>query len=322
VAGLEVSNEMLSLAVARHATRLGADFALPDADFPQQRAGVCSRRFLESTLGTRDLALCAARKAIDRAGIALSEYASVIVTSVTYEAVVPPLATWLHGQLGLSSRVACFDTNVGCNGFLAGLRLAQAFVNQGSSLLVSADAMSRVLDATDRATCVLFGDAATACVLQQGEGVGEVSWFSQGSKGEHIRIEPADHPIWRFCAKNGELSLVEDTRSRHRVLMNGRQVFRDMVGDLPVTIAQELAARGRQISDFDHFLFHQANRRIIDAVAERLEIPPEKLRTNLETLGNTTSASIPLVLAQGCPGRSLLVGFGTGYSVGLAEIEQ
>ena len=316
-----MDNQLLSQAVTQFSRQQGWDIPLPDTDFPLQRAGVHKRRFLASHLGTRDLALAAAQKALASAQLPLDSYGSVIVTSVTYETVVPPLAAWLHGRLGLPSRIACLDTNVGCNGFLAGLRMAQGLLDEGACLLVSADAMSRVLDAADRTTSVLFGDAATACVLTPGQGIGKVAWFSQGDKGEHIRIEPADHPVYRFTVEGQQLTLKENPRSRLKVLMNGRQVFRDMVSDLPQIIASELSARGRQIADFDHFIFHQANRRIIDAVADRLHIPSDKLRTNLENYGNTTSASIPLVLSQGCPGRTLLVGFGTGYSVGLAEVE-
>ena len=334
--GLEVSNLHLSQSVGDFAQSQGLTIELPDPKFPEERVGVLCRRFLDHRFSSVDLATKAARKALDQAAIPPTQVRAVIVTSVTSPQAVPPVATTIHDELKLEPEVAAFDSPIGCNGFLGGLRLAQTMLAEepdGScAMLVTSEAMSRVLQATDRATSVIFGDGAAATILRKASRseagrLGAVAWFTQGKKGPLITIVPGPAPTYRFHVDEGQLTLKADPHSSLRVQMQGRQVFRDMVTDLPRRIVREFQVRGRQLEDYDLFAFHQANQRIVDAVASHLKIPEDRLYSNIHKLGNTTSASIPLLLLDAAragrlrPGHKvMLLGFGTGYSVGLAEL--
>ncbi|MFN8610399.1 MAG: ketoacyl-ACP synthase III [Vulcanimicrobiota bacterium] len=331
--GLHVSNEMLTEAVARFRSGAHLDFPLPDADFPRDRVGVLQRRFLQHDLSVYDMSLVSARQALQKAGVNVEDYRVVVVSSVTYQACIPPQAARLQADLGLSNDVMAFDTPMGCNGFLAGIQLVgsllQACPTGSAGLLVTSEAMSRTIDATDRHTSVIFGDAAAACVLVKGEteGIAEVGWSTQGEKGPLLSFHLCERPVYRFHVENGELNLREDKASSVHLAMQGRQVFKDMVTDLPRRILLELERRGRKLEDFDHFAFHQANQRIVDAVVARSAIDPDRVLSNIGHMGNTSSASIPLMLAEANQSgriqsgqRILLVGFGTGYSVGISDL--
>lgn len=331
--GMEVSNAMLSEALARFQVQHGLDFPLPDPQFAIERVGVHSRRFLDQQLSAYDMGLQAARQAFERAGLEPSLYRVVIFSCVTPAWVVPPQSALIQAALGLSHEVAAFDLPAGCNGYLSGLHLMRALLSQtpegSAGLLVTSEAMSRVLDATDRQTCVIFGDAAAATVVVHDgqEGLGEVAWSTQGEKGPLIQIAPGPGPVFRFRVEDGTLELEPDPHSSLRVTMSGRQVFKDMATDLPRRIQLELDRRGRSLEDYPVVAFHQANQRIVEAVCSRLKLPLDRVLGNIQSLGNTTSASIPLLLAEASQNgrleagqRVLLIGFGTGYSVGLSEL--
>ncbi len=331
--GLHVSNEMLTEAVARFRDEAGLDFPLPEPDFPRDRVGVLQRHILEHNLSAYDMSVTAARQAVERAGLDPGCYRVVVVSSVTNQACIPPQAARLQGDLGLGNDVMAFDTPMGCNGFLAGVQLVGSLLNGcppgAAGLLVTSEAMTRTLDATDRHTSVIFGDAAAATVFVRGdeEKVVDVAWSTQGEKGPLLAFYFTEEPVFRFHVENGQLSLQEDKTSRMRLNMQGRQVFKDMVTDLPRRIQLELDRRNRKLEDFEHFAFHQANQRIVDAVVARTTIDPAKVLSNIGHMGNTSSASIPLLLSEASQSgrvqsgdRILLVGFGTGYSVGISEI--
>lgn len=331
--GLHVSNEMLTEAVAEFRAQSGMDFPLPEPDFPRDRVGVLQRHILQHDLTAYDMSLVAARQGLERAGLDKESYRVVVVSSVTNQACIPPQAARLQGDLGLSNDVMAFDTPMGCNGFLAGVQLIGSLLRAcppgSAGLLVTSESMTRTLDATDRHTSVIFGDAAAATVFVQGdeERVADVAWSTQGEKGPLLAFYFSEEPVYRFHVEDGKLSLKQDKTSGLRLNMQGRQVFKDMVTDLPRRIQLELDRRNRKLQDFDHFAFHQANQRIVDAVVARTTIDPSKVLSNIGHLGNTSSASIPLLLSEAAQSgrlksgeRVMLVGFGTGYSVGISEI--
>jgi 3-oxoacyl-[acyl-carrier-protein] synthase-3 len=324
---------MLTEAVARFRSGAHLDFPLPDANFPKERVGVLQRRILQHDLTAYDMSLVSARQSLERAGVNSEDYRVVVVSSVTYQACIPPQAARLQADLGLSNDVMAFDTPMGCNGFLAGVQLVGSLLQNcptgSAGLLVTSEAMTRTIDATDRHTSVIFGDAAASCVFVKGEQerVAEVGWSTQGEKGPLLSFQMPERPVYRFHVEGSDLSLREDRTSSVHLVMQGRQVFKDMVTDLPRRIQLELDRRNRKLEEFDYFAFHQANQRIVDAVVARTEIDPAKVLSNIGHLGNTSSASIPLMLAEATQAgqlksgqRILLVGFGTGYSVGISEL--
>ena len=315
-----------------------ADVPPCSAAFPEERLGIRSRRVLDEHLSTRDLAVEAARRALSGAGVAPRHVRAVLVATVTPDRVVPALATTVAHALDLPPSVTAFDLTLGCNGFLAALDVASRLLGTcpegAAALVVGADTMLRVLDAADRTTCPVFGDGAGAVMLQRAAGARllPVHTTTLGIGGARIEIRPAarpELPLFRIASRGGAVRLREERTSRQVVAMQGRRVFRDMVRTVPGIVRRYLEAYGLAVGDVDRFAFHQANARLIDAIASapELELPPARLLRNIEHVANTTSASVPLLLAQALreerlrPGeRVVLVGFGTGYSVGITSL--
>ena len=340
LAGSSLDNARLAELVDEVRRRLAREGVTRDVpacspEFPSQRIGVESRCVLDVELSVRDMALLAAQRAMDASGIAPDTVCAVIVCSVTPHKVVPALATSVADRLGLGADVTAFDLTLGCNAFPVAIDVAARMIAPCapgcSALVVAAETMTRVLDASDRTTCPIFGDGAGALVLQRGEeaSLTEVRTTTFGASGPRIEIRPApaEHgPVYRFVARGGDLGVRVDETSRNVVAMDGRRVFRDMVRMLPERLGAYLGAQGLGVDDVDRFAFHQANARLIEAVAAspQLPIPSSKLLMNIAHVGNTTSASIPILLDEAaqrgdlCPGERLLIaGFGTGYSVGI-----
>ncbi len=307
-------------------------------DFPWQRIGIANRCVLDQSYSTRDLAVAAARNALRHSGVSRTDIAAVIVSTVTPDRIVPAIATSVQEELHLPRTTASFDLTLGCNGFVATLDVATCMLRarprSSAALVIGAETMLRVLDASDRTTCTIFGDGAGAVVLRRSSlnRVQAIATYTLGEFGPRIEIsapEQDDTPVYRFVARNDQVSIARDRRSRQRVKMDGRRVFRDMVRMIPEVVHSYLDRQGLTVSDVDRFAFHQANAKMIDAITRVIGLRnDDSVLSNISQLGNTTSASIPLLLQDAAankrlsPGdRVLLVGFGTGYSIGIALVE-
>ena len=340
--GAELTNERLSSLMADVAGRYaehGIEVAVSDPSFPADRVGIQSRRVLDASLSARDLALAAGSAAVVRAGVDPADIKCVVVASVTPDRVVPALATTVHEGLGLPISTPAFDLTLGCNGFVAGLDVATRYL-QGepegaAALVIGADTMTRILDASDRATCPIFGDGGGACVLQRtpDPGMTPVRMITMGASGDRIQIRAdraqGTEPMMRFVAEGDSMSVRVDPLSRARVVMDGRQVFRDMLRLVPEAIAGYLDEHRTTVADLDGVVLHQANLRMIEAIVcgRTLNIPRDLLLSNIESVGNTTNASIPILLSEAqqdgrlrSGDRIAVVGFGTGYSIGLTLV--
>lgn len=318
------------------------DWRPSDADFPLQRIGVERRHVLDSCCDVGDLACSAAEEGLRRLGAKPGDafckrIGLVIVASVSAEDVVPVASTRVVGRLGAGPRVQAFDLVLGCNGFTAALDMANRWLDSAASgcvaVVIGSEVMSRLIHAADRTTAPIFGDAAAALFLERqrvGSSTDSVDAYTDPEGGPRIRITPlAVHrgPVLRFAHDNGEWFLREDKSHRSTVVMDGRRVFRDMVRRLPEAMNAALQRRRLSWGDIELVLFHQANLRLLQAVAESLELSPERFPTNIARVGNTTSASIPLLLHEidqegrlRSGQRLLLVGFGTGYSIGVTTL--
>ena len=313
---------------------------ISDPEFPERRIGVTERRVLDQGFSSFDLALHAAEECLASSGIDRREVRATVVSTVTPDRVVPSMACRLQARLGLSEDCSSYDLSLGCNGFVGAIDLARRMLAghpEGACVLVvAAEAMTRVLDASDRGTCPVFGDGSGAALLRAGSrsGLLPVDMYTDGSRAELIQITARElapeRPMFRLASVRGDLVVREDRDSRARVVMDGRRVFRDMVRMLPRRIRGYVEEHGMSLEDVDRFAFHQANRRLIEAAVEQgeLGIPASKLLFNIQSVGNTTSASIPILLSQASksgallPGeRVMLVGFGTGYSLGITVLE-
>lgn len=255
------------------------------------RSGIKSRRHCVSETNT-DLALGASKKAIEDAGIDKTEICCVIVATFTPDHSCPVTACLLQSELGLSTDMTVFDLNAGCTGFLIGLEAAYGMLVSGRgkyALVVGSEYISRALNYDDRSTCVLFGDGAGAAVV------------GLSGEGAFYRVSGAEG--------NGELIHVGGpAEERVFVEMDGKAVYRFATGVIPRCIDELLAKSGKALDDIDWFVFHQANKRIIDHVGRKLGIPGEKLFCNIERYGNTSAASIPIALDELSRGGRLKAG--------------
>ena len=238
---------------------------------------------------------------------------------------MPSTASMLQDAIG-ASNAGAFELNAACSGFVYGLAMAHAMIASGlhrTVLLVGAETMSRILDWTDRATCVLFGDGAGAVLLQATEretGVLSCVLGSDGSGGEWLSVPSGG------SRAPASLQTVQD--ASHFIKMNGKEVYKFAVSALPRSVRQAVEKAGIRLEDVDLFIPHQANIRIIRSSAEALGVPMEKVFTNVDRYGNTSAASIPIALCEAVEAglveegtKLVLAGFGGGLSWGAAVVE-
>ena len=289
-----------------------------------ERTGIRERRIAAPEEALSDLALPAARQALEDAGIAGSDLDLIIVATVTPDMAFPATAAILADELGAHDAGA-YDLSAGCTGFMYAVAQAYGMLAGGlaqRALVVGGDVLSKILDWSDRGTAVLFGDGAGAVVLER---VGEGGFLgfelgADGSGGPQLYL-PAGGSRTPASAE----SVAE---RKHYVQMNGREVFKFATRVLVTSAEKVLAECGKTIDDVDVYIPHQANVRIIDHAAEKLGIPKEKIVVNVERYGNTSSGSIPLALADAqAEGRLhegalvLMTGMGAGLTWGSGLIE-
>ncbi len=293
--------------MTRHATITGVGSSLPPRLVPNEwfeerietsdewirsRTGIEARHFADEGVVTSDLAVEAAHIALAEAGIPPEQIDVVICASVTGDTPFPATAVWVQQKLGISC--PAFDVNAACAGYSYGLATATAFVEAGTAdtiLLIGAEVFSRILNFSDRQTCVLFGDGAGATVLQASE--------RPGIEGTVLGADGTAAEILLMPAGGSREPATPDTvaAERHRIQMpNGREVFKRAVTEMAAACREVLEKNGHTPDDVDLLIPHQANSRIMIAVAERLGIPLERAVVDVAEVGNTSAASIPIAL--------------------------
>jgi 3-oxoacyl-[acyl-carrier-protein] synthase-3 len=256
-----------------------------------QRTGIRQRHIAAAGEMTSDLAIAAGRAALADAGLDVSDIDLIIVGTSTPDYTFPATATIVQAGLGMSHGFA-FDLQAVCSGFVYALATADKFLASGQhkrALVIGAETFSRILDWTDRTTCVLFGDGAGAVVLEATEQPGGRD--DRGVLTSHLRSDG------RHKAKLFVDGGPSSTGTVGHLRMEGREVFRHAVGMITDVIEAAFAATGESAETIDWFVPHQANRRIIDASALKLGIAPSKVVMTVDLHGNTSAASIPLALA-------------------------
>jgi 3-oxoacyl-[acyl-carrier-protein] synthase-3 len=265
------------------------------AEWIVSRSGIRERRIAEPGQATSDLALEAAQKALQDAGIGPAQVDLIIVATNTPDSFFPAVACIVQERLG-AVNAGAFDLLAGCTGFLYGLSVAAGFVSAGLHrhvLVIGAETLSRITDWEDRNTCVLFGDGAGAAVVgrvPRGYGLIHTRLGADGSGGPHLCLP----------AGGSRLPASRETVAQrlHFTRMNGREVFKFAVRTCGDGSLEALAAAGLTVKDVDFLIPHQANIRIIEAAAKRLEMPMEKVLVNVDRFGNTSTASIPMALDE------------------------
>jgi 3-oxoacyl-[acyl-carrier-protein] synthase-3 len=255
-----------------------------------ERTGIHRRHVARPGETTSDLALKAAQAALVDAGLGAGAIDLVVVATTTPDETFPAVATHIQARLGMT-RGAAFDVQAVCTGFIYALAVADNFIRLGQAknvLVIGAETMSRLMDWSDRATCVLFGDGAGALVLQAGEGKGDSS--DRGVLNTQLFSDGRLHDL--LYVDGGPST----TQTTGYLRMQGRDVFRHAVVNTVAAIESVAKASGIAISDIDWIVPHQANQRILDATARRLGIPAERVISTIADHGNTSAASVPLAL--------------------------
>ncbi|MHB1390255.1 MAG: beta-ketoacyl-ACP synthase III [Thermoleophilia bacterium] len=288
------------------------------------RTGIRERHIAAPEQAASDLGAIAAGRALMAAGVKASDLDLIIVASLSPDMLFPSTASFISGAIGADG-VAAFDLSAACTGFIYALAAGHAFVASGQAdrvLVVGAEVVSKMIDWTDRATAILFGDGAGAVLL---EPAGQDSGEGAAIIGFDLGNDASGTEEICFPAGGSKLPASAETVAGglHFLKMNGSEVFKFATRIIVASAKKVLASHGLGVDDIDLFVPHQANIRIIDSAARKLGIPAEKVFSNLERYGNTSCASIPLCLDEAAAaGRMkqgdlvLMVGFGAGLAWG------
>ena len=285
------------------------------------RTGIRERRLAAADESSATMGAAAARMALKTAGLSPENIDLVICATLSPDGMFPASASVIQDLIG-ARNAGAFDVNAACNGFIAALATGTQFINAGiyqRVLVIGSEVLSRIVDWSDRGTCVLFGDGAGAVVLESSDSGGASAFVlkSDGSGGRFLYARgPASSP----------LNLAET--EGFCIVMDGREIFRFAVRAMEDSARQSVLAAGLTIDDIDFVLPHQANQRIISAVAKNLGVDSDRVICNVEKYGNTSSASIPLALCEAWEegrlkdgDKLVLVAFGGGLAWGAAVVE-
>ncbi len=286
----------------------------------RQRTGIIKRRILEQDSDPAIMGIESAKQALKDGGISAKQLDLLIYATNFPHMISPGSAPFLAQALDLG-QIPFFDLKAGCSGFVYGLVVANGLINAGAFeriLLVGSEALSRVTDWKDRKTCVLFGDGAGAVIIERapaGEGVLGISLHADGKKAHLLRLEAGGIRI--------PVSHETIDAGRHFFKMEGKEVFKSAVAMMEFSSREALANAGLELADVDWIIPHQANIRIMRALAQRMEIPMDQIIVNIDQVANTSTASIPLALDEAYrDGRIkrgqilVLTAFGAGVTYG------
>ena len=284
--------------------------------------GVVRRHWVDETTTASDLCCAAGERLLGGLNWEAASVDAILFISQTPDYRLPATAPILQTRLGLRTNIIAFDVNLGCSAYPYGLWLAMMMVESGAArrvLLAVGDTSSRVVDPNDRATALLFGDCGTVTAIERADD-GEDAYFILGSDGRGA--------CNLIIPKGGFRSKVpESPNDPEKLFMDGGEIFAFTLKAVPPLVADTVAAAQRTIADYDGFLFHQANTFMIKHLMKKSKLPPEKVPINIDRFGNTSSATIPLLLADEMASglreremRLAMFGFGVGYSWASASL--
>lgn len=303
----------------------------PDWDIKKvaEKSGVYQRHIAKSDETAFSLSITAVEKLLDQSDVDQDDIDGIIFCTQSPDFIMPSNAFLIHKHFGFKSNVWAFDYNLACSGYIYGLAICRGFIETGMAgniLLINADTYSRYINENDRSTKVLFGDGAAASLISadENEGIIDISLASEGSEYDFFyipsggcRIPKSDQTKEIVTDRSGNQRTAEDIK------MNGFAVWKFISGTVPVQIRELLSRNDLTVDDIDFYGFHQASKLTLDSLAKALKIDSDKVYMNLDKVGNTVSASIPIALKDAeKEGRlkrgdlMLLSGFGVGLSWG------
>ena len=290
-----------------------------------QRTGIRERRVAAAHETTASMAAVAGLRAIRTAGLDPDDIDLILLATLTPDYWMPSTAALVKEAIG-NTRAAAMDVSAACSGFVYAYATAQAWITSGLArnvLVIGAELLTRFLDYTDRSTCILFGDGAGAVVLSASDEPG-------GTLGMELTTEPQGaYMIWLPAGGAKSPSSAETiARGEHYIRMEGKETYRFATRTLATTALTSIKKAGLEPSDIDLFIPHQANIRIIEAVAKGLNLPMDRMYVNLDRYGNTSAASVPIALAEAVNegrvkvgDRIVIVAFGAGFTSGAVTIQ-
>ena len=275
----------------------------------QERTGIVSRH-IEKELECSQMAIEAAKRALadsEKKGITAEDIDAIFVSSTSTDKLFPVISCLIQKELG-AKNAFCYDLNAACSGFVFAYNMAVSYMNMGiikNALIVGAEKLSNIMDWTDRGSCILFGDGAGAAVVTKTEGNAGMVMHSDGFGGDALMCDVGQ-----------------------RMTMDGQKVFRFAVKAVPSAVSELMEKMQLTDDDVDLYILHQANMRIIESAVKRLKISMDKVPTNIANMGNTSSASVPILLDE-CNkngmikegSRIIMAGFGAGLSYGAGYVE-
>lgn len=285
------------------------------------RTGIRERHLVKEET-TASLSIEAAKRALEDAGVKPEELDMIIVGTLTGDYVTPSTACEVQAGLGAVNAV-CFDINAACSGFVFGLHTVNAYIKSGmckTALVIGAETLSKIIDWSDRSTCVLFGDGAGAAVVRADESAGIIAYDqgSDGAKGLYLECRN----------RTNNNPLVQTGKEIEYTHMDGQEVYKFAVKEVPASINKVLEEAGLQPEDIDLYVLHQANIRIIQAVAKRLKVSMDKFPISLDHCGNVSAGSVPILLDEVNKkgmlkkgDKIIMSGFGGGLTWGSCLIE-
>lgn len=287
----------------------------------RERTGVVRRHIITEEDTTVSMAARAANAALENGNMKPEEIDLIIVSTISSNIILPCAACDVQKEIK-AVNATCFDLNAACTGFVFAYNTAQAYIASGNYetvLIIGSESLSNLTDWSDRGTCILFGDGAGAVILKRSEGIlYPVVSHSDGTKGKALTCD----------SLHGREREAQFVQSNTYMNMDGQDVFKFAVKKVPESIRKLLERADVRIEDIDWFILHQANKRIVEAVAKRLQTAIEKFPMNLEEYGNTSSASIPILMDEmNRKGmlkggqKVVLAGFGAGLSWGASLLE-
>ena len=262
-------------------------------DWITTRTGIKERRILDKGIGTSYMAIRAANNIIKNKKLDPTQIDLVIVATITPDMHATATAAYVASEIGASNAFG-FDISAACSGFLYGLSTASAFIESGrykKIILIGADKMSSIVDYTDRNTCIIFGDGAGAVLL-------EPNIEGYGLQDEYLRSNGSNRDLLRIEAGGSQTPTTKDTveEKKHFIYQDGKNVFKHAVSNMSEASDQIMKRNNLTHLDVNYLIAHQANKRIIDATSKRMGIKDEKVLMNIHRYGNTTAATIPLLL--------------------------
>ncbi|MHB1767142.1 MAG: beta-ketoacyl-ACP synthase III [Phycisphaerae bacterium] len=292
-----------------------------------QRTGIRERRVVSNGESTVTLALHAAQKALENAKISADDLDLIIVATLTPELITPSTACLLQEKLGIKRHIGAFDMGAACSGFVYSIATASQFIQTGAYkniLIVGAETLTRIVDYTDRGTCILFGDGAGAVVLSATED------SSRGIQAFELGADGMDGEMLYVPAGGSRLPASAETilNRQHYLKMNGREIYKFAVHQMTSSLKKAMEACNLTAADVKLVVPHQVNQRIIDSATEKMGFPKDKVFVNIDRYGNTSAASVPLALdealrAGACgPGDwIIMVAFGAGLTWASATVK-